>query len=67
MDDSINKAAILIAESAVATIHALGMKTENDFRIQHGLSYGYSDSSFSYIANELNDKIEEFKKEIETK
>lgn len=67
MDESTNKTAILIAEAAVATIHALGMKTENDARIQQGLSYAYRDSNFSYIANELNDKIENFKKEIETK
>lgn len=67
MDKSTNNAAILIAEAAVATIHALGMKTENDIRIQQGFSSAYSDSNFSYTANELNDKIEKFKKEIETK
>lgn len=67
MDESIIKAAILIAEAAVATIHSLGMKSFNDARIQQGYACGYDDSNFSYIANELNDKIEKFKKEIETK
>ena len=67
MEINIDKAAILIAEAAATTVKALGMKSFNDERIQQGYSAGYDDSQFFYMANELRDKIEAFKSEIEIK
>ncbi|WP_252639416.1 hypothetical protein [Dysgonomonas mossii] len=67
MEINIDKAAILIAEAAVTTVEALGMKSFNDERIQQGYSAGYNDSQFSYMATELRQKIEVFKSETEIK
>lgn len=63
MENNINKAAILIAESVATMVDVLGMKSFNDSRIQQGYSAGYDDSQFSYMANELRQKIEVFKSE----
>lgn len=67
MENNIDKAAILIAESVATMVDVLGMKSFNDARIQQGFTPAYDDSNFSYIANELRHKIETFKIETEIK
>lgn len=67
MENNINKAAILIAESVVIVVEALGMKSYNDDRIQNGLSAGYDDYTFRYMAEDLSKKIEKFKNETSVK
>ena len=67
MENNIDKVAILIAESVAIMVEALDMKSYNDDRIQQGYSAGYNDHQFSCMANELKDKIEAFKSEIEIK
>lgn len=58
--------AILIAESVVTLVESMGMISENQERLSNGLSIGYSGSVFSYMAAELRDKIETFKKQSNT-
>ena len=55
------KSAILIAEAVAIMVDAIGMKTENDTRASKGLSEAYNDDSFFDIANELREKINQFK------
>lgn len=64
MENNIDKAAILIAESVAIMVEALGMKADNDVQIQQGYSAGYIDKHFSNIAQDLKDKVKVFKTEI---
>jgi len=56
-----NEAAILIAESIATLIEAMGMKSENDNRISNGLSLAYPDNNFSQLADDVIDRVNEFK------
>ena len=67
MENNIDKAVILIAESVATMVEALGMKSYNDDRIQNGFSAGYDDSAFRYMAEDLSKKIEKFKNETSVK
>lgn len=64
MENNIDKAAILIAESVATMVEALGMKADNDVQIQQGYPVGYIDKHFSNIAEDLRDKVKAFKNEI---
>ena len=67
MENNIDKAAILIAESVATMVEALGMKADNEVQIQQGYSAVYIDKHFYNIAENLRDKVKVFKIETETK
>lgn len=58
--------AILIAESVVTLVEAMGMISDNQERLSNGLSIGYSVDPFYCIADELRGKIETLKKQSNT-